>query len=195
MSERGVVVGAGFALHSPISSHGALDSWATTPMTYVGILPLRWLWAGRVTRKYCASYDGQTQANFYAAQETFPDASKRRLATKIAEEKAASGNGPIRKATNWNVMNPGKCFGTSPGLFVALPTSFDANIDHAGSQKSLTVNPLLSFGIFDAPTSWLNILVGVTVSHVAIEDENRQVWSLLFAIGTPIDAIGGAFSK
>lgn len=197
LSERGVVVGAGLSVHAfDIGSKGLeMEGVATTALTYVGVLPFRWT-VGTVTRKYCASYDRSKEANLLAAQETFPDMGIDGLKKKIANEPTSGG--PIATATGWDVHRAGKCFPTSIGVFAALPSSFDANVSFDSVTASRSVRPLISFGLLWAATPWLNVLVGATVSHVAVGDEgmerDKRVWSGLFALGTPIDAIGGAFS-
>ncbi len=194
--QRGLVIGAGVGLHFlgiAVADQPVLERAATTGFTYLGLMPGYW-GSYDETDAYCASY--RTQAGLDRADAVA-------IRNTLHVKKAPKDLTPAEKQRvlverHWTLGMRADCgYSRKFGGFVALPSSFDADVTRGNRTESVTIHPLFTAGAIFAPKPWINVLVGVTFSNVAVSSSDIKRDQLMLSgfvgLGTPFDAIGGLF--
>jgi hypothetical protein len=194
--QRGLVIGAGAGLHVlgiAVADQPVLKRVATTGFAYLGLMPGYW-GSYDETDAYCASY--HTQAGLDRADAV---AIRNTLHVKKAPKDLTPDEvEQVRVARHWTLGVPADCgYSRKFGGFIALPSSFDDDVTRGTRTESVTIHPLFIAGAMFAPRPWINVLVGVTFSNVAVSSSDIKRDQLMLSgfvgLGTPFDAIGQLF--
>jgi hypothetical protein len=214
---RGIVVGAGIGAHAVSIGGIALKDAATTPMAYLGYMFQYWSPKYDETNAFCASFEtasGSARADAVAIARTA--ATDRKDPARKAEADALAKKKPgdiftryelerIQKVRNWEVGRPASCELRRLGLFVGLPGKFSAEVAprSGGASAVSEVTPLVTAGLIVSPKSYVQLLVGLTISNVAqtassgdpemSRTTHEQMYSLFLGVGTTFDVIGKLF--
>ena len=222
--KRGIVVGAGVAVHAfgfdVDKTRPILKGAATTGFAYLGLMPGYWRTNREETDAYCASYETKValaRADAVAVNRTIATLKESKylvdktMVTEMAKEVAKKTpptklpqpqKDKIKALRDWEVGVPARCGARRFGFFIALPAGFKADVE-SSEIASRDVEPLGSAGLIFAPRSYLQFLLGITVSNVALPsmvgaasddvERNQRMYSVFIGVGTPFDSIGGLF--